>query len=342
MGDFLDVARHLLSTQKVKDKEEHFKRVFKAIGALQAVHSKSQLDLTNIESIFTAFEISNVLGKLPGFDPNEIPEVIASLKELIVTTLEETITFPTRETLIGVPEPYGEFAKLLKFLTSEAVPQQTTSIITFNYDIAIDMALCKSGLGPDYGIPPDSGDQEPIPLYKLHGSLNWALRKDTGSVHPLQLNQYFREYSAPGNDGSSTCKIKIGSQLKDYFTRYTDVKVEDEPFIVPPTWNKADYHQALSTIWSKAAQHLSEAKSIFIIGYSLPETDAFFRLLYALGTVGPSPLERVVVYNPDKSGGVYERFSGILGPGAKARYQYFTLPFESAILNIEKIFSSTV
>ncbi len=65
MGDFLDVARHLLSTQSVPDKKEHYERVFRAIGALQVVHSKAQLDLTNIESIFTALEISNVLGKLP-------------------------------------------------------------------------------------------------------------------------------------------------------------------------------------------------------------------------------------------------------------------------------------
>ncbi len=96
MGEFLDVARNLLSTQRVENKKDHFERVFRAVGSLQAVHSKSQLDLTNIESIFTALEISNVLGKLPEFDPDDIKLVIASLKELIVATLEATIDFPTR------------------------------------------------------------------------------------------------------------------------------------------------------------------------------------------------------------------------------------------------------
>jgi hypothetical protein len=38
-------------------------------------------------------------------------------------------------------------------------------------------------------------------------------------------------------------------------------------------------------VWRTAAQHLSEAEHIFIIGYSLPETDQFFRYLYGLGTV---------------------------------------------------------
>lgn len=338
MSDFLDVARHLLSTQKVNNKKDHFERVFKAIGALQAVHSKSQLDLTNIESIFTALEISNVLGKLPEFKPEEITEVIASLKEVIVTTLEATIDFPTRKTYIGVPAPYEQFAELIQHLKSEAFPQQTASIITFNYDIAVDMALFKAGLGPDYGIPPDSNSHHPVPLFKLHGSLNWASLSDTGTVYPLQLNQYFQKYSIQGWDERGTCKINIGSHLKEYFSTHTDLEVDDEPVIVPPTWNKADYHHALSKIWGKAAQHLGEAKSIFIIGYSLPETDAFFRLLYALGTVGPSPLERVVVYNPDKSGGVNERFREILGPGAVARYEYKDMLFQDAIPDIKSLF----
>ena len=153
------------------------------------------------------------------------------------------------------------------------------------------------------------------------------------------LNQYFSKYSVSRWGEHGTCKIPIGSQLHDYFTKYTDVEVEEEPVIIPPTWNKADHHQALSTIWSKAAEHLGEAKSIFIIGYSLPETDAFFRLLYALGTVGSSPLEKIVVYNPDNSGGVNKRFKEMLGPGAIARYEYRELRFDEAIKDIKNQYS---
>lgn len=95
MADFLDIAQSLTRTGETKEKKQHFENVFRAIGSLQSVHSKAQLDLTNIESIFTALEISNVLKKLPGFDPEEKPDVIASLKEVIVKTLESTIDFPT-------------------------------------------------------------------------------------------------------------------------------------------------------------------------------------------------------------------------------------------------------
>ncbi len=96
MNDFLDTASRLLSTNKVGNKKGDFERVFKVISVLQAVHSKAQLDLNNIESIFTSLEIANILQKLPGFSANEIPLAITSLKELIVVTLEETIKFPVK------------------------------------------------------------------------------------------------------------------------------------------------------------------------------------------------------------------------------------------------------
>lgn len=338
MADFLDVAQSLTRTGEVKDKKQHFESVFRAIGSLQLVHSKAQLDITNIESIFTALEISNLLKKLPGFKPEEIPDVIASLKEVIVKTLELTIDFPTDQSHIGAPKPYEEFAKLISHLRDYAYPQQSVSVITFNYDVAVDMALYREGLGPDYGIPPDSNSRQPVQLLKLHGSLNWAQRKDSGSAYPLQLYQYLSKYSIRGGDKRATCKIPIGSQLQEYFSKHADVEVEAEPVIVPPTWNKSDYHQALSTIWGKAAENLGEAHTILICGYSLPETDAFFRLLYALGTVGELPLERIIVYNPDNTGQTNERFKQMLGPGAIARYEYKPLLFNEAINDVKRLF----
>ncbi|TNF03459.1 MAG: hypothetical protein EP323_07595 [Gammaproteobacteria bacterium] len=338
MGDFLDVAHRLTRAGEISDINDHFGRVFRAIGALQAVHSKAQLDLTNIESIFTALEISNVLKRLPGFEADEIPGVIASLKEVIVKTLESTIDFPTSRSHIGVPKPYEQFAELVRHLRSEAHPNQSVSVITFNYDIAVDMALYQHGMGPDYGIPPTSRSHNPVSLFKLHGSLNWAQRKDSGGVYPLQLDQYFDKYRIQSWEERGSCKIPIGSQLREYYSKHTDIDVELEPVIVPPTWNKSDYHHALSTIWGKAAHNLSEAHTIFICGYSLPETDAFFKLLYALGTVGTSPLEKIIVYNPDETGLTNDRFKNMLGPGAIARYEYRAKTFGEAIHDIKQLF----
>ena len=339
MSDFLDVASDLLRSNEVQEKRVEFERVFSAIGALQSVHSKAQLDLNNIESIFTVLELGRIIQRVPNLNSVEIVGAIAALKELIVKTLEVTMKFPTHGSNIGVPRPYEAFGELLGYLSHEAFPAQTTAVISFNYDIAADMAMHKAGLGPDYIIEKPAGRQPFVPLLKLHGSLNWATEKDSRRIRPLHLASYFQYYSYNvfGKEHSNA-RLPIGSQLVEYFKKFASTEVEAEPVIVPPSWNKADYHSALSNVWAAAAKHLSEAEQIFIIGYSLPETDSFFRHLYALGSVGTAPLRRFAVFNPDQSGATDRRFKALLGPGASARYEYHALPFESAIGHIKSLF----
>jgi hypothetical protein len=340
MADFLEVASNLHRQKAVEDKKAaaDFEKVFSAIGALQAAHSKAQLDLTNIESIFAALEIANVLGKLPGTQPQDIPGVIAALRELIVKTLELTIKFPTKgRHRIEPPKPYGDFTELLRYLRADASPSHTVSVITFNYDIAVDIALYRAGMGPDYGIVPKTQHRNPVPLLKLHGSLNWAARDD-GTVYPLLLDDYFEKSGLPWSFEGNECTVPIGSQLQEYFSQLNPkIKVVREPVIVPPTWNKANHYQGLSDVWANAAHQLEEAEYLFIIGYSLPPTDAFFRMLYALGTVGKNPLTKIVVYNPDTRD-VDGRFQSMLGLGAKARYEYVQTIFQGAIGDIKRYF----
>jgi hypothetical protein len=340
MADFLDVASYLHSIGEVRDKAPHFERVFKAIGKLQAVHSKSQLDLTNIESIFNAFEIANTIGKLPGFETAEIPSVISSLKEVIVTTLEQTIKFPFRGSHISsAPQTYKQFTELLQHIINDATPKHTASVITFNYDIAIDVALHMARIGPDYGF--DSGTSSgALPLLKLHGSLNWASKAKDNSVIPLKLQDYFTKYSIQGFRETGTCSIPIGAQLQEYFSKHTDIEVKAEPVIVPPTWNKTEHQQILSQVWGRAARELGEAEYIFIIGYSLTETDVFFRLLYALGTVSDTPLKKIEVFNPDNSAKIRSRFASLMGSGAISRFNYIPLGFSDSISLIKTYFPS--
>lgn len=338
MADFLDVASDLFRSNSVPEKRSEFERVFGAIGALQSVHSKAQLDLNNIESIFTVLELGRVIQRVPGLDSEGIDAAITALKELIVKTLEITMRFPVDQQYIGIPEPYGAFGDLLRHLYQDAFPSQTAAVISFNYDIAADMAMYRSGMGPDYIIGKPFSSQLLVPLLKLHGSLNWAIEKDTKKILPLHLSNYFQYYRYNGYERHAEVRLPIGTQLAECFAKYLSTKVENEPVIVPPSWNKADYHSALSDIWAAAAQHLSEAEQIFIIGYSLPETDSFFRHLYALGSVGSAPLRRIAVFNPDSSGATKLRFEELLGPGARARYEYHTMTFNNAISHIQSLF----
>lgn len=63
MNDFLDVAYNLWRTGEAKDFDQQFASVFRGRSALQQVHSKSQLNIQNIESVFAAFEMGKTLQK---------------------------------------------------------------------------------------------------------------------------------------------------------------------------------------------------------------------------------------------------------------------------------------
>lgn len=336
MWNFLDVASDLMRSNAIAvgEKQPAFDRVFRTRHALQAVHSKAQLDLNNIESIFTALELGKVIQRVPGVSPSEIEESIVALKGLIVRTLEITMKFPIDGSRIGPPASYAKFAELLRFLQRDAYPARTVSVITFNYDVGLDVAMCRAGLGPDYGF--EAAGVGSVPLLKLHGSLNWATRKVTNQILGMRISDFLTFYEQRRSvdfDGS----LPVGRLLAQYF-RESLIEVESEPVIVPPSWNKADYHAALSDTWSSAAQHLFEAEHIFVMGYSLPETDSFFRHLYALGSAGGTPLRRFEVFNPDASQALDLRFRNMLGTGAIARYRMHPHSFEIAIDVVRHMF----
>jgi hypothetical protein len=93
------------------------------------------------------------------------------------------------------------------------------------------------------------------------------------------------------------------------FYAYTKIGVRDTPVIVPPGIFKSEYQGSLGKVWQQAAKELAEAREIFVIGYSLPESDLFFRNLFALGTEGPTILERFAVLNYDNTGVTEKRLT---------------------------------
>jgi hypothetical protein len=329
MAEFLNVARNLRRSGLPTEFHAAFDRVFQAMAALQAVHSKATLDFNNVESLFSAFEVAKTVNKLPGYPPEDIDAVIDALRTLIVVTLERTISFPYSDYTLHTPRPYGEFVDLLQRLRQEVQPSHKVTLLTFNYDICIDFALYKQGLDVHYGLDGTSGDGASIPLLKLHGSLNWTENFDSKAIVPWKLEEYLTSRSVSPVSRPRNLFVPIGSQLGDFKPK--DIAVTGVPVIVAPTFNKGDSHRTLSKVWKVAADELGKAENIFILGYSFPETDKFFEYLYGLGTVGPTLLERIWLFNPDSSGRVRERFETLIGAGARQSFRHFQETFEEAI-----------
>jgi hypothetical protein len=231
MLEFLDVAEDLLRSKAVEDRRADFETVFETIGKLQAVHSKAQLDLMNLESIFTVLELGKVLRTIPRLQGPEIEKAIDSLKIVIAKTLEVVIKFNVDSSgRLEPPSTYKKFSELLEYLSQQASPPQTVSVITFNYDIAADMAMSEKGLGPDYIIEkPRSHGSLTIPLMKLHGSLNWATEAPTKKIQILHLSDYLEKITIRGPFNTSY-PLEVATHLHRYFEEFKPaIEVDSQP-----------------------------------------------------------------------------------------------------------------
>lgn len=337
MSNFMDVAERLYRTGVVgaADDREAFADVFKAVSDMRAIHQKAYLNLDNFETLFGAIEMANLTGKLASRTPESIKKLRDSLVTLIVKTLEYSIPFPRSSRKIVPPPPYDYFAtSLVEVREKFRGNHPGMAFLTFNYDLALDYMLHYMGRWGHYdyclsGQP----DLNKIPLLKLHGSINWSACEECGEIVPFNFSELdFRFLMYDFEDGPSYHYFDLGTNI--HRKQHHGKPLKSTPVLVPPTWNKTGYHENLAPIWGRAARELAEAENIYVIGYSLPETDSFFRYLYALGSESETRIKRFWVFNPDNDGTVERRFREMVGRGIENRFRFIKEPFDAAIDSI--------
>jgi hypothetical protein len=331
MKDFLDEADELrrAGASGVADARESFDNVFRAISDLQGIYAKSHLDLDNIETVFGAIEMGVLLGKLGERKDDEILRLRDDIITVIYKTLETSIRFPVKERGIYPPQPYGDFVEMLVKTNRSSPPPFTWSdltFLTFNYDLALDFALHHRGIKFHYALPGDPNVG--IPYLKLHGSINWGICSKCHQIVPYQIGApHFELWHDP-----KYVVFNLGSQLGQ--VRHCDVKLTGPPVLVPPTWNKTVYHGQIGTVWKRACQELASAENVLVVGYSLPESDLFFRYLYAIGSESKTTIKRFWVFDPDQNNEVEARFRRLIGRGIEGRFRFFREPFGKAMNHI--------
>jgi NAD-dependent SIR2 family protein deacetylase len=333
MNTFLDVAEDLWCEGKFGEHSERIKSVFDARISLRIVFEKSSLKLNNIEDLFGAIEMARIIDKLGEYSSEQIRDVRNALVTLIVKTLEKAMKFHDVEydKTILPPRPYRDFARLLK-----AKGIGTSSIITFNYDIALDFAL-EWDLGPiNYCL--DDENSSNVKVLKLHGSINWGRCLTCNNIVPYKISNFEKDYGL-GPEGMIPATFPLSEKLKDLSKYHNHKEFENIPVIVPPTWNKTEYQGAIARVWKEAAKELSLARNIYVFGYSLPETDLFFRYLFALGTIGTSIIRRFWVFDLEpERGNLQKRYEALIGQGIRDRFEYINMIFSRAIFILaEKI-----
>lgn len=340
MSNFLDVADELRKQNKVDDATEEFNLVFKGIGALQSVHSKANVDLNNVESVFAAFEMAQLIGRLNTFDKNELKKLPNAMKRVIAKTIEKTILFPVANGKRVKPhQVHNNFMGLINKLCDNGGKNinNKVSIITFNYDLCLDYTLHFYNKKPNYCLNVN-GSSHGIKLFKLHGSLNWGVCPNCNKIVSWDMEKFFNQFSWESHFLLEVEKVEldIGSKINEFV--HCGSTPVNGPMLIPPTWNKMQHQGELENVWRAASNELSTAENIIVCGYSFPDTDMFFTYLYALGTVGETLLKKFWVFDPDVN--VENKFRNLLGPGASGRFYSEPLTFNlasSAMINRLKL-----
>jgi NAD-dependent SIR2 family protein deacetylase len=332
MPHFLDRARDLFVSRQVEDARPQFERVFRGIGALQQVHSKANVDIHNVESVFSAFEMAEFLGTFGDYTPGELKELSEAMPVVISRTVEQSMMLPVRRTAEGEgvvrnPAAYSALARRIASLLDETRPQRAVTILSFNYDLGLELAL--QAEQHEYTNALTDPEQR-LAVLKLHGSIAWY-RCACGELVDFSRRRYNWSDTALRNINIRQVPMEITKPVQAGQFFHCKGKPHEGPVIVPPIWNKMRLQKGIFKVWSQAAYRFRSAETVIAIGYSLPQTDAFFRYLYALGSVGEVPLRRFWVINSDTSGEVEARFASMLGRGSENRFQYFPMTLEQCL-----------
>lgn len=315
MASFIDAAEDARTELKDDQLVEAFRLFFDLVQSrLQLLHAKSSLSLQNIETVLGLVEMAELVRRLPGSEVDDIQSLANATRIVLAETIESRTRFAFTDNNWQPPSDYLRIAKSIAE-PRESGQSPSVACITFNYDVALDFALHWSNLPIDYGLA--SIATGAVPLLKLHGSLNWGQCTKCSAVRAVQLAQVFQATRTnPRFKGK--LPLRATHALNQMLPHCPGDHPRRVPAIVPPSWNKTQYHRAFSAVWARAAHEISEAREIYVIGYSLPKTDSFFRDLLALSLAGSTRLKRFEVVNPDAE--VSGRFLDMLGPEARERF----------------------
>lgn len=304
--DFLDKAREFFDNPDSgldAQERQHFEEVLKFKREVARAREKFRIDLDNIEELFGLVEMSQRLGSVSRVTRDATVYLIAKTLQLaignpsgrpqvpitLVPGYESQASFirHVSRTAQGpdtfTTDIYTHFALYVsgRYDDQRRVASRSSTVITFNYDLVVDDALARVKVAPAYelgdAIYDDEEDRCPsVQLLKLHGSTNWAIC-ECNQIHVLGR----KVTSNPEMFRSMECRKCRRNGLR--------------LLLVPPSWDKSEYSSIMQPVWKKAVDALKTATRICVVGYSMPESDAFFKFLLTLGLAENDHLYKLIV-----------------------------------------------
>jgi SIR2-like domain len=182
---------------------------------------------------------------------------------------------------------------LRRFFAERSLESSNFFVVTTNYDIAFETLLDEIfGSGSCwYSGLSEEGRSDGIPIFKLHGSINWM--EDRGRVSRGSFSRSSKPIIiAP----PSQMKLTEQPGNSGYFFEQASKKYT--PVIVPFVFQKdawlkednSDWEQIFNTTWTRAVDLMNRSKEILFWGYGLPAAD------YQMFSILVKVLERSEIY----------------------------------------------
>lgn len=329
MDNFLNRADALRYASGMEAHREDFDLVFEGIARLQPVFAKSNIDIQNVEEVFNAFEMAQILDVMGGISKKKLGKLRRAITNVIFYTLDESFSAKIPRDYPVILPPYTKFGELIKSITKSG---HSVDIITFNYDINLELLFYLSGYPSiEYHLQTVKDKRGAISVFKLHGSMNWMKCNSCRTVFDVEIGHTVSEFRHRMFVVEHALPVPIRFILpEDLRCARCGADGSFERFIVPPSWAKTAHYSKLKSVWRAAAQSLKEAKYISIIGYSFPEADYFFRYLFALGTEGETRIERIDLVDP-MAEVLCDRYASFLGPTTRRVFRGYAKGFGAAV-----------
>ncbi len=168
---------------------------------------------------------------------------------------------------------------------AQRVLAQRDVVITFNYDVALDRELQKSGKwsaldGYGFSLDPSAQRVSSCKLFKLHGSTNWIAQIFDG----LKPGGFAM---GPPNASLGNRPVIPTSDLEYLGANFADPQFKGTGGFVPSlimpaavkkfymktSLNLREWEDFWNSLWSQAEESVATAEEVHVIGYSLPDHD---------------------------------------------------------------------
>lgn len=193
-------------------------------------------------------------------------------------------------------------------------------VITTNWDTVVERTAEVRGV--PFRLNGQPSDKELLVL-KLHGSIDWLspndAKKPVGKVAYAALDE-LRSSRRASRRQVTTSAMVMRSRLTSPSKVWREIKgATKNPLMLTMAPGKADSLGPLLPLWEQAYRSISAAKTLEIIGYSMPEDDLEIRTLLRAGVLRGTSSPDIVIRNPAPD--VHTRIRELILRDTRSDYQ---------------------